>query len=91
MPGVRFKSGVELVNVTATVSDSLGHSCRGCSGTDFLVYEDNNPVEILEFSRGAGAGQPGIRSTRAAAWPGNKMEAARAALTRFTEELLDGG
>ena len=87
--GVRFKSGVELVNVTATVSDSLGRFVPGLERDDFLVYEDNTPVEVLQFSAERVPVSLGIVLDTSGSMVGNKMEAARAALTRFTEELLD--
>src|SRR5258705_11137046 len=37
--GFRFKSGVELVNGTATVSDQDGHFVSGLTKDDFTVYE----------------------------------------------------
>jgi VWFA-related protein len=87
--GVRFKSGVELVNVTATVSDSMGRFVPGLERDDFLVYEDNNPVDIMEFSAERVPVSLGIVLDTSGSMAGHKMEAARAALTRFTEELLD--
>jgi Ca-activated chloride channel homolog len=87
--GVRFKSGVELVNVTATVSDSLGRFVPGLERDDFLVYEDNTPVEVLQFSAERVPVSLGIVLDTSGSMAGHKMEAARAALTRFTEELLD--
>ena len=87
--GVRFKSGVELVNVTATVSDSMGRFVPGLQRDDFLVYEDNNPVEIVEFSAERVPVSLGIVLDTSGSMAGQKMEEARAALTRFTEELLD--
>ena len=36
--GFRFRSGVELVNVTATVSDTSGRFVPGLRADDFLVY-----------------------------------------------------
>ena len=46
----RFKSGVELINVTTTVSDSSGRFVSGLRKEDFTVYEDDQPVEITHFS-----------------------------------------
>ena len=37
----RFRSGIELINVTATVSDVNGHFVAGLRQEDFLVYEDD--------------------------------------------------
>jgi VWFA-related protein len=87
--GVRFKSGVELVNVTATVSDSMGRFVPGLERDDFLVYEDNNPVEIMQFSAERVPVSLGIVLDTSGSMAGQKMEEARTALTRFTEELLD--
>ena len=47
--GFRFKSGVELVNVTATVSDDNGHFVTGLTKDDFNVYEDGPPEDISEL------------------------------------------
>ena len=46
----RFKSGVELINVTTTVSDASGRFVSGLRKEDFTVYEDDRPVEITHFS-----------------------------------------
>ena len=87
--GVRFKSGVELINVTATVSDENGRFVPGLRQDDFLVYEDNTPVEITQFSAERVPVSLGIVLDTSGSMAGNKMEAARAALTRFTDELLE--
>jgi VWFA-related protein len=87
--GVRFKSGVELINVTATVSDSAGRFVPGLSQEDFLVYEDNAPVEILQFSAERVPVSLGIVLDTSGSMAGSKMDAAREALRRFSDELLD--
>src|SRR5689334_14133921 len=46
----RFKSGVELINVTATVSDPSGRFVSGLQQDDFIVYEDDKPVNVTHFS-----------------------------------------
>src|SRR5437762_12138576 len=46
----RFKSGVELINVTTTVSDASGRFVSGLRKEDFAGYEDDRPVEITHFS-----------------------------------------
>ena len=40
--GFRFKSGVEFVNVTATVTDGNGRFVSGLRQEDFTVYEDGS-------------------------------------------------
>ena len=48
--GFRFRSRVALVNVTATVTDRSGRFVPGLPQTDFVVYEDNRPVDVTHFS-----------------------------------------
>jgi Ca-activated chloride channel family protein len=48
--GFRFRSGVELINVTATVTDRAGRFYGRLRKEDFVVYEDNRPVEVTHFS-----------------------------------------
>jgi Ca-activated chloride channel family protein len=87
-PGVRFKSGVELINVTATVSDALGRFVPGLQQDDFAVYEDNNPVEVTQFSAERVPVSLGIALDTSGSMAGRKMDAARGALARFTDQLL---
>src|SRR3954466_10754048 len=42
--GFRFKSGIEVINVTATVSDASGRFVSGLQSEDFSVYEDDRLV-----------------------------------------------
>jgi HAMP domain-containing protein len=39
----RFKTGVDLVNVSATVTDANGRFVRSLTRDDFVVYEDGVP------------------------------------------------
>ena len=48
--GVRFRAAVELVNVTATVTDDSGRFVPGLKQSDFLVYDDEQRVEVTHFS-----------------------------------------
>src|SRR6478672_6552058 len=48
--GFRFKSGVELINVTATVTDASGRFVPGLRQDDFVVYEDDQPMTVTHFS-----------------------------------------
>ena len=41
-PGFRFKSSVELINVTASVFDASGRFVPGLQQEDFVVYEDGS-------------------------------------------------
>ena len=48
--GFRFKSGVDLINVTAVVSDAAGRFVPGLLKDDFLVYEDDQPQMVTLFN-----------------------------------------
>src|SRR5438094_9992268 len=48
--GFRFKSGVEVINVTATVSDASGRVVSGLRQDDFVAYEDDQPVGVTHLS-----------------------------------------
>lgn len=84
-----FRSGVELVNVTATVSDSAGRYVPHLSQDDFLVFEDNARQTISYFSADRVPVSLGIVLDTSGSMAGEKMQAARGALDRFLFELLD--
>ena len=45
-----FRSGVELVTVTATVTDGGGRLVAGLAQDDFLLFEDGVPQIITHFN-----------------------------------------
>ena len=88
-PGFRFRSGVELVNVTATVSDASGRFVPGLKAQDFLVYEDDQPVEVTHFNSERVPVSLGIALDTSGSMAGDKIQEAQSALDRFLYELLD--
>jgi Ca-activated chloride channel family protein len=87
--GFRFKSGVELINVTATVSDASGRFVSGLRQEDFVVYEDDQPVNVTHFNAERVPVSLGIAVDTSGSMAGQKMEAAQSALDRFFFDLLD--
>ena len=85
----RFRSGVELVNVTATVSDVDGRFVPDLTQDDFIVYEDDKRVDVTHFSAERVPVSLGIALDTSGSMQGDKMDAARAAIRRFVSELLD--
>ena len=85
----RFKSGVELINVTTTVSDASGRFVSGLRKEDFTVYEDDQPVELTHFSAERVPVSLGIVLDTSGSMAGTKMREAQAALNRFFYDLLD--
>jgi Ca-activated chloride channel family protein len=86
--GFRFRTRVDLVNVTATVTDSSGRFVSGLSRDDFLVYEDDQLQRVTHFSNERVPVSLGIVLDTSGSMAGEKLIAARAALDRFLDELL---
>src|SRR3989449_315970 len=87
--GFRFKRGVELINVPATVSDVSGRFVSGLRPEDFVVYEDNQPVQVTHFSAERVPVSLGIALDTSGSMAGEKIQAAQSALDRFLFDLLD--
>jgi VWFA-related protein len=85
----RFTSGVELVNVTATVSDANGRFVSGLKSADFMVFEDDRPQTITHFSPERVPVSLGVVVDASGSMAGEKILAARSALGRFLTDLLD--
>ena len=83
-----FRSGIELVDVAATVTDARGRFVDGLTKDDFRVYEDGEPVEITQFDDERVPVSLGIALDTSASMDDRKMEAARNALDRFLYDLL---
>jgi VWFA-related protein len=85
----RFKSGVELINVTATVSDDAGRFVPGLRQDDFEVYEDDRPQPVSHFSAERVPVSLGIALDTSGSMAGDRIRGARTALDRFLSDLLD--
>ena len=83
--GFRFKSGVELINVTATVTDRSGRFASNLRKDDFLIYEDNKPVEVTHFSADRTPVSLGIVVDTSGSMQGEKWSAAYGAIDRFLQ------
>ena len=86
--GFRFKSGVELINVTATVTDDDGRFAPGLRQEDFKVYEDGVLQEVTHFSSDRVPVSLGIVLDASGSMTPDKMSAARSAIDRFIYDLL---
>ena len=84
----RFKSGVELINVTATVTDASGRFVPGLRKEDFVVYEDDQPQEVTQFSAERVPVSLGIALDTSQSMSGEKIQAAKSALDRFLFDLF---
>jgi VWFA-related protein len=85
----RFRTGVELINVTATVTDESGRFVSGLKQDDFRVYQDDARQSITHFNSERVPVSLGIVLDTSGSMDGEKMRAAREALDRFLYQLLD--
>jgi Ca-activated chloride channel family protein len=86
--GFTFRSGVELVNVTTTVTDDDGRFVSGLRKEDFTIYEDGARQEITQFSNERVPVSLGIVLDTSGSMTPDKMSAARSAIDRFVYDLL---
>lgn len=84
----RFKSGVDLVNVTATVVDRNGRFVPGLTREDFIVYEENQLQDVTHFSNERVPVSLGIVLDTSGSMVGEKLASALDAVDRFLTKLL---
>ena len=85
----RFRTGVELINVTATVTDASGRFVPNLRKEDFRVYQDDQEQPVTHFNSERVPVSLGIALDTSGSMAGEKMAAARDALDRFLYQLLD--
>jgi len=84
----RFKTGIDLVNVSATVTDANGRFVRNLTRDDFVVYEDGVPQPVSYFSNERVPVSLGIALDTSGSMAGEKIRSAQDALNRFLADLL---
>jgi VWFA-related protein len=85
----RFRTGVELINVTATVTDGSGRFVSGLRKEDFRLFEDGQEQQITHFSSERVPVSLGLVVDTSGSMEGEKWVSARQALNRFLFQLLD--
>lgn len=86
--GFSFRTGVELVNVTVTVTDENGRFVTGLDADDFEVYENGERQQVTQFDAERVPVSLGIALDTSGSMVGEKIVAAQAALDRFLFDLL---
>jgi Ca-activated chloride channel family protein len=87
-PEFQFRTSVDLINVTATVTDSQGRFVPGLRMEDFEVFEDGRLQKISQFDSERVPVSLGIVLDTSGSMAGEKMASAQAAVRRFLDELL---
>ena len=86
---IQFRSGVELIHVTATVSDVDGRFVAGLRQDDFLVYEDDQPQTVTQFSSERVPVSLGIALDTSQSMSGETIREARNAIDALLAELAE--
>ncbi len=89
--GQAYRSGVDLVLVTATVLDADGRLVPGLTQSDFRVFDDGVEQRILQFNAERVPVSLGLAVDVSDSMIGVRMAAARKAIDRFVLSLLDEG
>jgi len=86
--GFSFRSSVNLINVTATVTDAQGHFVSGLTANDFELYEDGKLQPIAQFESERVPVSLGIALDTSGSMNGERIAAAQSAVNRFLYDLL---
>src|SRR5262249_55543925 len=86
--GFRFKSSVELINVSATVVDSAERFVPNLHKADFVLYEDDKLQPITHFSDERVPVSLGILLDISGSMEGEKFRNATSSIERFLRDLL---
>ena len=87
--GQVFRSGIEIVQVTATVRGADGRLIGDLSRDDFEITEDGVPQSITLFQKGRVPVSLGVVLDVSQSMYGQRMDDARHALERFLVDLLN--
>jgi len=84
-----FKTGVELISITATVTDSEGHLVPDLPREAFEVFEDGQLQTVTQFTSERVPIGLGLLLDVSDSMYGKRIRDARAAVDRFLFDLLD--
>ena len=85
----RFQSGIDVISITATVTDKDGRLVTGLGREIFEVYEDGVLQKVTQFTNERVPVGLGVLLDVSDSMFGKRIQDARAAVDRFLFELLD--
>lgn len=83
-----FRSRVDIVQVTVTVTDAAGRLITGLKKEDFQVFEDGDEQEVTQFTDERVPVSLGVLLDASDSMRGQAMDDARDAVDRFVGDLL---
>jgi len=85
----RFRSDLDVVNVTVTVTDRSGRFVSGLQKSDFVVLEDGRPKDVVFFAGESTPVSLGILLDASGSMTGTKLGLARQVVSRLVTDDLD--
>jgi VWFA-related protein len=85
----RFRTGVDTVMVTVTVTDTAGRLVTDLGKDDFEVTEDGMPQEVTQFTAERVPVSLGVLLDSSDSMRGRRIVDARGAFDRFVADLLE--
>ena len=85
----RFRTDLDVVNVTVTVTDRSGQFVSELQKSDFIVLEDGSPRDIVFFAGESAPVSLGILLDASGSMTGTKIGLARQAISRLVTDDLD--
>ena len=89
-PAARFSSGVQAVEVYATVTDGAGEPVTGLRAADFELDDDRRPQAITTFAEGAFTLTVALGVDRSLSMEGEPIRLAKRAAQSFLRQLGSG-
>jgi len=86
----QFSSGVQLIEVYATVTDEKGELITGLRQSDFQVFENDRPQEISAFAAGEFPLTVALGVDRSFSMAGEPLRLAKLASQTFLRQLKPG-
>ena len=86
----QFSSGVQLIEVYATVTDANGELVMGLRQSDFQVFENDRPQEISAFAAGEFPLTAALGVDRSFSMAGEPLRLAKLAAQSFLKQLKPG-
>ena len=86
----QFSSGVQLIEVYATVTDANGQLVMGLRQSDFQVFENDRPQEISAFAAGEFPLTVALGVDRSFSMAGEPLRLAKLASQTFLRQLKPG-
>ena len=89
LPAAQFRGALDVVEITATVTDGKGRFLTGLRASDFAVREDGVPQRLIRVDANREPVSLGLVLDASGSMQGERMNAARAAIHRLLFERSD--